>query len=41
MTIDSLKEKKVVIPLKETITVDQRDIEELDGSSIQLLKNNK
>jgi hypothetical protein len=41
MTIDSLKEKKVVIPLKETITVDQRDIEELDGSGIQLLKNNK
>jgi hypothetical protein len=41
MTIDSLKEKKVVIQLKETITVDQRDIEELDGSSIQLLKNNK
>ncbi|MDD4973499.1 MAG: hypothetical protein PHY93_04070 [Bacteriovorax sp.] len=41
MTIDSLKEKKVLIPLKETITVDQRDIEELDGSGIQLLKNNK
>ena len=41
MTIDSLKEKKEITPLKENITVDQRDIEELDSSSIQLLKNNK
>lgn len=38
MTIDSLKEKKVVKPLKETNTVDQRDIEELDGAGIQLIK---
>lgn len=38
MTIDSLKEKKVVTPLKETITVDQRDIEELDSEGIQLMK---
>ncbi len=38
MTIDSLKEKKPVMPLKETITVDQRDIEELDSEGIQLMK---
>jgi hypothetical protein len=39
MTIDSLKEKKVVLPLKETITVDQRDIEELDSEGIHLMKD--
>lgn len=38
MTIDSLKTKKAVIPLNETVTVDQRDIEELDGEGIQLMK---
>lgn len=38
MTIESLKSKKVFEPLKETVTVDQRDIEELDGSGIQLMK---
>ena len=38
MTIESLKEKKNIIPLKENITVEQRDIEELDSASIQLLK---
>jgi hypothetical protein len=38
MTLDSLKEKKPVIALKETISVDQKDIEELDGQSIQLIK---
>lgn len=37
-TIESLKEKKAYTPLKETITVDQRDIEELDGENIQLIK---
>lgn len=37
MTLESLKEKKVLTPLKESITVDQRDIEELDGAGIQLL----
>jgi hypothetical protein len=41
MTIESLKEKKNIVPLMENISVDQRDIEELDGASIQLLKNNK
>lgn len=41
MTIDSLKEKKVITPLKETVTVDQRDIEELDSSGIELIKNQK
>jgi len=38
MTLDSLKSKKVVTPLAETVTVDQRDIEELDGEGIQLMK---
>lgn len=38
MTLDSLKEKPIINPLKEKITVDQRDIEELDGSGIQILK---
>ncbi len=38
MTLDSLKEKKVITPLKETISVDQKDIEELDSQSIQLMK---
>ncbi len=36
MTLDSLKEKKEIIPLKETISVDQRDIEELDGQNIKM-----
>ncbi len=38
MTIDSLKEKKVITPIVETNTVDQSDIEELDGQSIELMK---
>lgn len=38
MTIDSLKSKKAITPLSETVTVDQRDIEELDGEGIQLMK---
>lgn len=38
MTIESLKEKKMYSPLKEAVTVDQRDIEELDGAGIQLMK---
>lgn len=37
MTIESLKEKKALRPLKENVTVDQRDIEELDGAGIQLI----
>jgi hypothetical protein len=41
MSIESLKEKQVIVSLKENITVDQRDIEELDSSSVQLLKDNK
>ncbi|MGZ3787277.1 MAG: hypothetical protein ACXVCE_05890 [Bacteriovorax sp.] len=36
MTLDSLKEKKATTPLKETITVDQRDIEELDSEGIKI-----
>lgn len=36
MTLDSLKEKKEIVPLKETISVDQRDIEELDGQNIKM-----
>lgn len=38
MTLDSLKASKAITPLKETITVDQRDIEELDSADIQLMK---
>jgi hypothetical protein len=38
MTIDSLKENKPIVPLKETMSVDQSDIEELDGASIELMK---
>lgn len=41
MSIDSLKEKKEIMALKETISVDQRDIEELDGASIQIMRNIK
>lgn len=41
MTIDSLKEKKIITPMKETITVDQRDIEELDGAGIELISIKK
>lgn len=36
MTIDSLKEKKEIVPLKETVSVDQKDIEELDGLNIKM-----
>lgn len=38
MTLESLKMKKAITPLAETITVDQHDIEELDGEGIQLMK---
>lgn len=38
LSIESLKEKKTHEPLKEIQTVDQRDIEELDGQSIELMK---
>lgn len=38
MTIESLKEKKAFEPLKEIITVDQKDIDELDSASIELMK---
>ena len=41
MTIDSLKEKKIITPIKESITVDQRDIEELDGAGIELISIKK
>lgn len=37
MTIDSLKERKPTMVLKETVTVDQRDIEELDSAGIDLM----
>lgn len=36
MTIESLKEKKEIKPLNETMTVDQRDIEELDSANIEI-----
>ncbi len=36
ITIESLKEKKSIVPLKEQITIDQRDIEELDGEKIKI-----
>lgn len=38
MTIDSLKEKKEITPLKEAVLVDQKDIEELDSAGIELMK---
>ena len=38
MSLESLKEKKEYMPLKETITVDQKDIDELDSASIELMK---
>jgi hypothetical protein len=36
ITIDSMKDKKEIKPLVEISTVDQRDIEELDGKSVKL-----
>ncbi|MBY0413308.1 MAG: hypothetical protein K2Q18_04050, partial [Bdellovibrionales bacterium] len=36
MTVDSLKEKKTIEPLAELKTVDQNDIEELDGETIRI-----
>ena len=36
LTIDSLKEKVVISPLKETVSVDQSDIEELDSNTITI-----
>ena len=38
MSIDSLKDKKEIVPLKESILVDQKDIEELDSAGIELMK---
>jgi ribosomal protein L22 len=35
-TIDSLKEKVAIVPLKETISVDQSDIEELDSAKVNI-----
>lgn len=37
LTLDSLKEKKTIEPLVESKSIDQADIEELDGESIFLL----
>lgn len=36
MTLESLKEKQEITPLKEDQSIDQSDIEELDGASIAL-----
>lgn len=36
MSLDSLKEKKVLAPLIEAKTIDQADIEELDGETIKI-----
>ncbi|MBC7714076.1 MAG: hypothetical protein H7177_12105 [Rhizobacter sp.] len=36
MTVESLKEKKVLEPLIETKSIDQSDIEELDGETIKI-----
>lgn len=36
LTIDSLKEKKTLTPLVEAKTIDQADIEELDGETIKI-----
>jgi hypothetical protein len=38
MTVDSLRDKQPINPLIEKISVDQKDIEELDGAGIQLMK---
>jgi len=38
MTVESLKEKVPLVPLKETISIDQSDIEELDSAMI-VIKN--
>lgn len=38
LTIESLKEKKSITPLKETASIDQSDIEELDSNTIVLPK---
>lgn len=37
LTIDSLKQSVAIEPLDEDITIDQKDIEELDGSLIKIL----
>lgn len=39
LSIESLKEKQTITPLIENKTIDQGDIEELDGESIQLSPN--
>ncbi len=40
MSIDSLKKMQNIYPIKETPTVDQRDIEELDSEQVKILINN-
>lgn len=37
LTIDSLKQAVAVEPLDEDVTIDQKDVEELDGSLIKIL----
>jgi hypothetical protein len=39
LTIENLKKKKEIISLKETNSIDQRDIEELDSETIKLNPN--
>jgi len=39
-SIDSLKKMQNIYPIKETPTVDQRDIEELDSEQVKILINN-
>ncbi len=38
LTIDKLKEKVAIVPLKESISIDQSDIEELDSATVVLPK---
>jgi hypothetical protein len=38
LSVESLKERKVVEPLDEAKTIDQSDIEELDSATIKILK---
>lgn len=39
-SLDSLKKMQNIYPIKETPTVDQRDIEELDSEQVKILINN-
>jgi tetratricopeptide (TPR) repeat protein len=36
LTLETMKTKKEINPLKETITIDQKDIEELDSEAVQI-----